>query len=559
MQEPNVLLFLLHVAGAAALLIWSVRLVRTGVERAFAFQLRLWLRRSTKSRVLAAATGMLSAILLQSSTAAAMLVSNFVSGGTLAAAVGLAILLGADLGSALVVQVLLVRQTFLVPVLLLVGVGLFLRGRRHRVRQSGRILIGLALIFVSLDLIRQTVAPLVDSEALLPVMSYLGRDMLSAFMIGAAFAWAVHSSVAAVLLFVTLVAQGLIPQSVAVAMVLGANLGGSMIAYILTLSFALEARRIIVANLVLRGGGAAFVLAGLTIFNLPLAWLGGSAAQQVIYVHVLFNFALAALALPFVGQIVRLTEALMVRKPDAGYGTGRNSALDPLALEIPDRALSCASRELLHMGETIEAMLRAASRLYLQWDDMIADEIGANAGLVRKMHFEMKLYLARLNRQGLEEEHSRRSMEMATVAVNLEAAAEVIARNLVGLARRLETEGVDFSEKGKKEISDFHDRVLSNAQLALKVMMTLNPDDARELVSEKDYMRSMEQKLQRSHLGRLREGRTESIETSDIHQETLRALKQVNTSFSMVAYPILSETGDLLESRLSDRRDAVSS
>jgi phosphate:Na+ symporter len=129
----------------------------------------------------------------------------------------------------------------------------------------------------------------------------------------------------------------------------------------------------------------------------------------------------------------------------------------------------------------------------------------------------------------------------------------MIARKILTLAKRLHTEGVQFSKPGWDEICDFHDRVLANAQLALSVMMTQNPDDARELVAEKDSIRALEQKLQRLHLGRLREGLTESIETSNIHQETLRALKQVNTSFSMVAYPILTETGDLLSSRMSDR------
>ncbi len=552
MDDTNVLLFLLHIAGAAALLIWSVRLVRTGVERAFSVHLRLWLRRSTKSRILAAATGTGAAMLLQSSTAVAIMVSNFVSGGSIAAAVGLAILLGADVGSALVAQVLLVRQTFLVPLLLLLGVGLFLRGQQRRVRQTGRILIGLALIFVSLDMIRAATAPLVDSAGAGTVMQYLGGDLLTAFVIGAFFAWVVHSSVAAVLLFVTLVSQGLLPQSAAVAMVLGANLGGSMIAYLLTLSAPIEARRMIVANLVLRGGGAALFLAVLTILAPPLSWIGATEARQVINLHLGFNFGLALIALPVLSPITRMFESMMAARAGGGTGVGL-SALDPSALEYPERALSCAAREILRMGETIEAMLRSANGLFSKWDETAAAAITESEALVRKMHFEVKLYLAKLNRGGLEEAQSQESMDLSNIAVNLEGAADMIARNMVGLARRLDLEGVAFSKEGRQEIDDFHDRVLSNTQLALKVMMTGNQDDARELVAEKESVRGVEQRLQRSHLGRLREGLTESIETSNIHQEALRALKQVNTAFSMVAHPILAESGDLLESRLSGR------
>ncbi|MAN98843.1 MAG: Na+/Pi-cotransporter, partial [Roseovarius sp.] len=204
MDDPNLTVFFLQIAGAAALLIWSVRLVRTGVERAFSAELRLWLRRSGQSRVLAAFTGMIAAMALQSSTAVAILTAGFVASGGIAIAAGLAILLGADLGSALVAKLLLARQAWLIPVLLLGGVVLFLRGHQRRVRQGGRILIGLALIFVSLDMLRAATEPLTDAPAAAAAMQYLARDLLTAFLIGALLAWLVHSSVAAVLLFATL-------------------------------------------------------------------------------------------------------------------------------------------------------------------------------------------------------------------------------------------------------------------------------------------------------------------------------------------------------------------
>jgi len=543
------LLFLINIAGAAALLIWAVRLVRTGMERAFAVQLRLWLRRSAKNRGLAACAGLVVSMLLQSSTAVAMLVSNFAANGAVSVSVGLAIILGADVGSALVAQVLLVRQTWLIPLLLVLGVGLFLRGQQRRVRQTGRILIGLALIFVSLDMLRAATAPVMESEEALRTLSYLGADLFAAFVIGAVFAWMVHSSVAAVLLFVTLVAQGALPTEAAMAMVLGANLGGAMIAYVLTLAAEPDARRIVVANVGLRGGGAVMVLLGLRFVELDLAWLGSSAATQTINLHLVFNAVLCVLALPFVDLFAKIA-GRFVAAPVADE-TAIASALDPSALDTPSRALSNASREMMRMGERVETMLIAGQRLFDTWSDASAEAIRANDVAVRKTHQEIKLYLAELNQHELDKATVKGAMELSLLASNLEAASDVLARNLVELARRMDLEGLNFSSAGRQEICDFHDRVLANVQLALSVMMTGQPDDARELVAQKEKVRGVEQKLQRKHLKRLHEGLSESIETSNIHQETLRVLKQVNTSFAMVGYPILAETGDLLSSRLS--------
>ena len=550
MDEPHLIRFLLNVAGAAALLIWAVRLVRTGVERGFAAPLRIWLRHSARNRFLSAGTGMCAAVFLQSSTAVAVLVSNFVAKGRLATAVGLAILLGADVGSAMVTQLLIVSQPILVPLLLLVGVVIFLR-TEGSTRQIGRILIGLALIFVSLDMIRAATGPMVSNPATETVMAYLGRDLLTAFILGASLAWIAHSSVAAILLFATLAGQAALPVPAAAAMILGANLGGALIAYVLTLSAPLPSRRMIVANLVLRGGGAALVT--ILIYAEPdiLGRLGATPVSQAINLHLVFNIVLAVVALPFVGVLTKLLIRLMRDKPIDEIGMSAVTALDPAALDRPQRGLDCAARELLAMGQKIEHMLVAVEPLYDKWDDASAKVIRDQNETVKKMHLDVKLYLAQLGQRKLDEDLSRRLMDLASISSSLDSASDAIVRSMLDLAFRLDRAKLNFSSQGRSEVGDFADRVQGNVLLALNVMMNQDPAEARELIAAKEKIRNIEQKLQRNHIGRLREGLSESIETSNIHQETLRALKQVNTAFSMVGYPILIKSGDLLKSRLA--------
>ncbi|MDC3303513.1 Na/Pi symporter, partial [bacterium] len=368
MNEPNLIQFLLNIAGAAALLIWAVRLVRTGVERGFSNLLKSWLKQSTNNRLLAAFSGMGAAIFLQSSTAVAVLVSNFFAKNNLAAATGIAILLGADLGSAIVTQILMVRMSFLTPLLLLVGVWMFLRSKGSNTRQIGRIIIGLSLIFVSLDMLRMATGPVVANPGTQLVIEYLSRDLLVAFIIGAGFAWIIHSSVAAVLLFVTLAAQSILPVSAASIMILGANFGGALIAYILTLEAPINSRRIIFANLVLRGGGA--VLASIFIINTPevIGLVGSGPAQQTLNIHLIFNLSLLILALPFVGLVNKLLSQFMLERLNGSDSIKNISTLDPAALNRPQRGLDCAARELLGIGQKIEQMLISVKPLYNSWD-----------------------------------------------------------------------------------------------------------------------------------------------------------------------------------------------
>jgi phosphate:Na+ symporter len=550
-MEGSPVLILLNMAAAAALLIWAVRLVRTGFERAFGDQLRRWLRRSTANRLTSAGTGAAAAILMQSSTAVAMLLAGFMSAGAIGGAAGLAIILGADLGSAIVVQILSSRVALLTPLLMLAGVMFFLRSSRRHLRQIGRILIGLALIFLSLDLIREASQPLSDSGGAKAAMLYLANDSISAFLLAAVFAWLVHSSVAAILLFATLAQQGLLPLEAACAMVLGANLGGSLIAFFLTLSARISVRRVVWTNLVLRGGGAVAALLLVIQFGVLDILPGSSEAQQTLNVHLLFNLLLLLLGLPFVGPLMSLATRLL---PDPVGSSAENlgrSALDHTVQNQPRRAFGCAQRELVEMANRIESMLREGFALFEHYEEAIAQRLRLEMKDIARMSLDLRVYLAGIRSDDPDEDTGTRAFDLSGVAVNLEAGADAIVRKMVELARRKNAEKLNFSDQGWRELSDFQDSVLRNVQHGITVLMSEDVGLARELVEQKERVREQEQMLERMHLTRLRLGLTESIETSAIHLELLRALKVLNTSFAMIAYPLLEEQGELLESRLS--------
>ena len=552
MDDTNIITFVLYITGAVALLIWAVHVIRTGVERAFSIQLRAFLRRSDESRIHALGSGILAALCLQSATAVAVLVSNFATKGGVGLLAGLAILLGADIGSALVAQILLVRQDFLIPLLLLCGVALFLRSSRNEFRQVGRIMIGIALIFVSLDMIGLATDPLIGNPSTAGVIGYLAGDIVTSFLIGALFAWGVHSSVAAVLFFVTLTAQGLLPPTGAVAMVLGANAGGAFLAYMLTLSGPITARRMVMSNLILRGGCAALVLFALSQTSENLSLLGAQPAQQIINLHLVFNIGLAIICIPFLRWIASAAAHFMPDHDITNDPLEQRSSLDPSKLDHPSHALPCAAREVLRMGEETETMLRSVISLFGTWDAVIGKVITEKTKLVSELHIDIKSFLTALNQRRLSVSQQEIVSELATTALNLETASDAIS-SLVAQANQLHSDGLAFSENGWIDLLDFHDQVLSNTQLALSLLMTGAPDIARQLLLAKDKVRGVEQTLQERHLTRLRDNIPASFETSRMHQDILRTLKNINAAFATIGHPIAARSGDLLSTRLSSR------
>ena len=432
----------------------------------------------------------------------------------------------------------------------MIGALLFLKSKAENSKQIGQILLGIALVFISLDIIRTTIAPLSDTNGMHLITTYIKNDMLTAFLIGTLFAWTAHSSITAVLVFTTFAVQGILPTNATVVMILGANLGGSLIPLGLTLTNSYRVKEIIFSNILLRGAGA--ILMMIVFVNTPsmLAYIETNLNNHLINLHIFFNLCLAFFSLIFSQTIIKFIKLFISTPPQNTSSLSEISALDPKHVHMPDHALDCCAREILQIGQRTEVLYRAALPLLKVWDVGTAHEIDKQHQVVIDTHLTIKLYLAQVTRQELSESQATRSMDLAAIAAQIAASSDVIRYNLLNMAKNLKIKNLSFSTKGYKDIDNMADMVMTNTQLALNVMMTQNPESARQLIANKENMRNFEQKLQRNHLGRLRDGFTESIETSNLHQETLRALKQINTAFCMIGYPILSRTGDLIKSRL---------
>ncbi|MBB99143.1 MAG: Na+ cotransporter [Rhodobacteraceae bacterium] len=549
----TVSLMLLHLAGAVTLLLFAVRMVRTGVERAHGAGLRRAIGRARTGAVKSAAIGVGAAVVLQSSTAVAILGAGFAASGMLPLSVGLALMLGADLGSALVVRILSFDISWLMPIALVVGGGLFLKGRNREQRQTGRILIGIALVLLSLRLMGEATAPLREGSFFSLVVDYLSGDLLTGFLLGALFTWAVHSSVGAILLFVTLAAQQVLPAELGIVLTLGANLGGGLIALGLTRGGALESRRIVVGNMLFRGAGAFAALAVLIAFDPPLALLGATAAEQIVNAHVLFNAVLVIVGLPLCLPMSRAVQRVLAAptEPEGTLAETRISALKREAIDVPNLAIAGATRELIGMGETVQRMLTPVMDLYESGSPARIAQTRALDDELDKVQAEIKLYLAEVARKRLDPTDVQRCFELTGHAISLEHVGDIIVKDLLSLAEKKRDRRLRFTPDGWRELTDLHQRVLANLHLTLNLLVSGDRETARQIVEEKDRLRQLERDSSSRHLARLREGSIDAIESSEIHLETIRHYKQINSLVATIAYPILRESGELLDSRLS--------
>ncbi|MEZ5932100.1 MAG: Na/Pi cotransporter family protein [Alphaproteobacteria bacterium] len=540
------------IVGGVALLLWGARMVRTGMMRAFGASLRVAIGNWTSNRVKAALVGTLTAATVQSSTATALIVCSFVAHGTLASLPALAVMLGADLGAAIGAQIFASGVARLWPVLALAGFlmhSLF-DGPTARLRHLGRVIMGLAILLLALRMIGGAAGELGGSRVLSEVLQAVAGEPLLAIVIGALLTWLVYSSLAMILVVATLAASGLLPPEALFPIVLGVNLGAALPAITATLGEPIGARRIPVCNLVFRLLGVLIVLPLLDRIAPHLSALDSDPTRLIVHFHVAFNLALCIGFLPFIGPVGRLVEALMPDPADlAGQEHGPRH-LDDSLLDTPTVAIAMAARETLRIGDIVETMLAKSLTVLEQNDDHLRHEVEQADDDVDQLHEAVKLYLTRLSRGELDEDDSKRAIDIIAFTTNLEHVGDIVDKNLMELAAKKIRKQLQFSKEGLADLKAMHARLMETVRLSLTVFINQELETATELLARKEQFREMELRDTERHLARLRSGQAASIETSALHLDIVRDFKRINSHLTSVAYPILDRAGALTATRL---------
>ena len=547
-------LIILDLMGGVALLLWGLHMVQSGVLRAFGADLRQFLSKALSNRFRAFGFGLGVTAMLQSSTATALMTSTFAASGLLALTPALAIMLGANVGTTLIVQVLSFNVDAAAPVLLVIGVLAFKRGQRTRVRDLGRVAIGLGLMLLSLHILLDTLAPAEEAPFIRTLLGQITAEPVLNVVLGAVFAWAAHSSVAALILTMSLSYAHFVTPVAALALVLGANLGSAINPVLETNRADRAAQRLPIGNLVNRLVGCAIVLPFLQPISNLLSGLDPDRTRQAADFHTLFNLATALLfILPLRSYAALLTRLLPERKEPVDQGAPLY--LDTTVLGTPTLALTCAAREVLHMGDIVESMLRKTMTAFLGNDRKLVAEIEQMDDWVDKLHEAVKRYVTAITRESLDDQSARRAMEIIAFSINLEHIGDIIDKNLMELASKKIKHHLKFSAEGAAELESFHHGVMDNLKLALGVFMSGDSKIARQLLKEKVQIREAERSAAESHLARLRAGRPETLETSSLHLDVLRDLKRIHSHICSVAYPVLEATGELQPSRLTQQEN----
>ncbi len=532
----NVMLIALF--GGMALLLYGMQLVGDGLQHAAGGRMRQILSSITNSRLKGMMVGAFITAVIQSSSATTVMLVGFASSGLMGLGQTIGVILGADIGTTVTVQ--LIAFKVFDYALLLVGVGFLLifASKRKIFRYVGQAILGFGFIFFAMKVMSDAMVPLRGSPIVKTLLVSLGEQPLLGIIVASIFSALVHSSAATIGLAITLSLQDLLPLHAAIPVIFGANIGTCATALASSIGTKPEAKRVAMAHIFFKVAGVLLFLPFITPFVHLVRLTADDVSRQIANAHTLFNVGITALFLPFSSILARFISRL-VPEDKEGEGLFGPKYLDEHMLETPALALGQATREALRMADLVSEMLTKTIGTFSAEDPELIEYIEEKDNQVDTLDREIKHYLTKLSQQSLTDEQSRREIGILAFVNNMENIGDIVDRNLMDLAKKKLNKGVHFSEPGMQEIVLLHKKVLQNLELAISAFASNDPALGQQVLERKLELSQTERKFRQAHIQRLHDGYRESIDTSEIHLDVLTNLKRINSHVTAVAYPIL--------------------
>ena len=547
---------IVNLLGGVALLLWGVRMVRTGILRAWGERLRFFVEHRLRSRITGFAAGAAATTILGSGTATSLIVSNIAASGALPVALGLAVLLGADTGSAIVTSVFasgMSQALWTSPILLAIGFIVFNWSAETKPHNLGRILVGLGLVFLALRLISGASQPLSTATLFHDVLAALGREPVLGFIVGTLLAWMFHSTLAAILLIGSLLANGSMNAEGAIYFLLGINLGGGLPAAIGALGLPVGARRIPIANLLCRGVLSVVALGFAGPISALISALPFSELNRALSFHLGFNLATGLVFLPLT-KLVETFVTWMMPDTDAKDSLAQPRYLDPISLSSPPVALANATLETARMTEILDHMFATALKAIAASSKetlKTIDELDLRLNLFQSA---VQTYLADLSQMTpLSKDESRRALETTLYVSNLEHAGDVIQLNLVNRIGVKIQEGLKFTSEEQESLDSMCKMIANNIKLAAAVITSRDVEGAKTLIEQKDQFQAIERGVIDEHFRKGAGNKKEALRRSALFIDMIRDLHRINSHIVSAGYPIVDEAGLLRQSRLRKR------
>lgn len=533
---------LLSLISGIMLLLYGVKLAGEGFRRAAGPKLRSILHLATGNRLSAVGVGAFITAIVQSSSATTVMLIGFVSAGLINFSQAIGVVIGSNIGTTITVQLIAFKVYDYALIMIGIGAAIVIFAKKKQFTFIGQGILGFAFIFFSLKIMSDVMVPLRDSALFRDVLLSVAESPVILLVISTLFTALVQSSAATIGIVLALSIEGLIGLEGAIPVIMGANIGTCATALLASIGVTVQAKRVAIVHVIFKIIGVIILLPFIEPFVNFVSTTSSDLARQIANAHTFFNVAIAIVFFPFISQLARLAEKMMP-EDETDKAIFKPKYLNWQVLDSPDMAFGLATREALRMSDIAQDMYQKSIKVILNSDSALVEVVEEMDDRLDLLDKEIKLYITKISQKVLTEGESKREIAVLTLVNDLENIGDILDKNIMELVKKMFAQGLRFSEEGKKEIVAFHSKVGENFEMAMAAFAANDTDLAWKVLKNKEKLGNMERELKAAHIGRLRRGLKESIDTSSMHLDMLSNLKRINHHITNVSYPIISLSG----------------
>jgi phosphate:Na+ symporter len=534
------LISVITLIGGLAIFLYGLKLGSSHLERIAGNRLRYIISRLISNRFKGVAVGILSTVLLQSSSATTVMLVSFASVGLITLLQSISIILGANIGTTVTVQLIAFRVSDYALLMVAGGFLLSLMKKDTRGYRIGGVILAFGFIFFGMKIMSDAVAPLRYYPQVEQALLSVGHNPLLGIILATAFTAIVQSSAATLGLVLSLSFQGLMNLQAAIPFVLGANIGTCITAMLASLGAKTDGKRVAI-------GHSLFKIIGVIIFYPFIFWVAdliaattSDVSRQIANFHTFFNVIVAVVFLPFMKPFsLIVVRALPKREPPVSKFGPRY--LEKKLLGSPDVALGQATREILRMADIVFQMVNKTMDVYRNNDRDLRKDLVAEDDKVDLLEESITPYLTALSQKELNHQQGEKEVGLLFVTSELEQIGDLVSKKLMVYAQKKIDQPFYFSDEGFKEITAFHAEVVVTLQMAINAFAAWNKDLARQVIERRKNLSIEQNRLHRAHIDRLHQGLKESFDTSTVHLDLIGDLNRINLHASKIAYAVLGK------------------
>jgi len=530
-------ILVISLSGGLGLFLFGMHAMSEGMQQSAGERLRSILENVTRNRIVGAGIGTLVTTIIQSSSATSVMLVSFVNAGLMQFRQTIPVLLGAAIGTTITAQIIAFKITEYS--LLLVAVGFFLQAfsKRERLKYVGYSLFGFGVLFFGLEIMSDAMAPLRDYAPFIELLLRLESPLVG-ILVGAAFTALIQSSSAFVGIMIVLASQGLLSLDASIPLLLGSNLGTPVTALIASLRADKEAKKVAMAFLLVKFISV-LIFAGWTVqLGKLLSQVGPDASlpRLIANAHTLINGVLMVAILPVTPQVAWLVDRIAGKaRVKTQKQAFRTLYLDPNMTSTPSLALNLAKQEIIRMGMIVRTMFALILPPFLKKEASTLGDIYKHEQEVDYLADSIKSYFLKINRESMNSRQLNESFQLLYSLNEFEKIADVISDNLATRAERWSLKDHDFSEQGKQELQQFHEKIEKQLKRCLVVFDEANLQKAAQMKAKHKEYRNLSRELEKQHYERILEGMTESIDSSKIHLEVLALFSTIDSHATSIA------------------------